>query len=86
MMGRRPNPRYVNYARVHGRTIDDQIEHDHKRWPGGSSTGFLLWNTARLAEFAKLHPEAFVVGGHLVDHNAYDAWLDSLPVLPKESY
>lgn len=79
-MSDRLNPRWVNYARVHGRGPDEQLAHDRKAWPGGSMCGFILWNRARLAEFGKASPEAFVVGGHLVDHAAYDAWLDALPV------
>jgi hypothetical protein len=74
------NPRYVAYALAHGRTVDSMLEHDAKAWPGGKMAGFILWNTARLREFGKAHPEAFVpsgLGATLSDagHPAYDAWL-----------
>ena len=41
--------------------------------------GFILWNRKRIQEFGKAHPEAFAVcgtGSCLVDHAAYNAWLD----------
>lgn len=68
------NPRYENYARFHGRAPQDQIEHDKRHWAGGSMTGFVLWNNARLREAAAEIPEAFFMG-KLSDHDRYDAWL-----------
>ena len=75
------NPRWVNYARVHGRSPEDQLAHDRDRWKGGSMCGFILWGRAQIAAFGKAHPEAFVVGGRLADHAAYDRWLDALEPL-----
>lgn len=69
------NPRFANYARAHGRTAAEQLEHDRAAWPGGSMCGFVLWNNAKIAEATTVIPNAFVVGGALVDHAAYDAWL-----------
>ncbi len=73
------NSRYANYARVHGRSPEEQLEQDKKDWPGGHMVGFVLWGTARIAEYSKLNPGAFAYGG-LIDHEAYDAWLDQYPV------
>jgi hypothetical protein len=73
------NPRWVNYARVHGRTPDEQLTHDRERWKGGSMCGFILWGRARIVDFSRAHPEAFCLG-RLVDHEAYDRWLDALPM------
>lgn len=73
------NPRWVNYARVHGRTPEDQLTHDRKAWPGGSMCGFILWGRAQIGTFGKAHPEAFTCG-RLVDHESYDRWLDALPL------
>lgn len=75
--GRPPyNPRFVAYATAHGNSVERQLSHDRDEWKGGSMTGFILWNRARLAEFSRAHPEAFMCGG-LVNHSAYDAWLAS---------
>lgn len=73
------NPRWVNYARVHGRTPDEQLAHDRERWKGGSMCGFILWGREMLPRFSREHPEAFMVG-RLIDHAAYDRWLDALPI------
>ena len=68
------NPRYVNYARAHGMGPDAMLDHDRNQWPGGVMTGFILWNTARLQDFGKINPRAFI-GHGLIDHAAYDRWL-----------
>lgn len=73
------NPRYINYARVHGRTPEQQLEQDRKDWPGGVMVGFTQWNKARLLECSHIHPEAFYMG-NLVDHEVYDRWLDQYEV------
>ena len=36
--------------------------------------GFMLWNTARINEFKRSNPEAFVCDA-LYDHDEYDLWL-----------
>lgn len=83
------SPRYVNYARVHGRTPDEMLDADRVRFPGGRMAGFISWSRARMRAFYAAHPEAFRAspGGipRLVDHAAYDAYLDALPVLPVEA-
>lgn len=68
------NPRFANYARVHGNSPVEQLAEDRNRWPGGSMTGFVLWNRERLVEASRAIPEAFCLG-RLVDHETYDAWL-----------
>lgn len=74
------NPRYVNYARVHGRTPEEQLAQDRKDWPGGVMVGFTLWNKERLREYSHLDPDAFWCGV-ISDHAAYDRWLDNLPAM-----
>lgn len=75
------NPRYLNYARCQGRTPAAQLEHDRNMWPGGLMVGFIIWNHARLQEFHRSHPAAFM-DKHLYNHTAYDAWLDVWVPLP----
>jgi hypothetical protein len=80
------NPRYVAYATAHGRSPEDQLEHDRQDYPCGAMFGFTSWNNARLLEFASVSPQSFFTpiltpwdrhGGRpqLCDHAGYDAWL-----------
>jgi len=46
--------------------------------------GFVLWNKARLGEYKKINPSAFIIGGALVGHDEYDLWLDSLDATAKD--
>lgn len=39
----RYNPRYVIFAKVHGRTVEEQLVADSRLWPGGKMAGFTLW-------------------------------------------
>jgi hypothetical protein len=82
------NRRYVAYAKEHGRTVAEQLAHDAVAWPGGKMIGFILWNNERIAEYAKINPDAFFRpiltpwdrhGGRpkIMDHESYDAWLQS---------
>lgn len=45
------NPRYVEYCRAHGKTPDEMLAFDTKRWPGGKMCGFILWNMDKVQEF-----------------------------------
>src|SRR3546814_5512412 len=47
----RYNPRYLAYAAEHSRTAEEQLANDREEWPGGLMCGFILWNTARIAEY-----------------------------------
>lgn len=68
------NPRYVAYARQHGKAPDEMLAYDRRAWPGGSMCGFILWTMERIGEARKAIPSAFVAGG-LWDHETYDRWL-----------
>lgn len=89
------NGRFVQYARVHGRTPEAQIEFDRERYPGGSMCGYVLWNKARIHEWKTLvnfprcpgHPsewwpgfEAGPATKDTINAAAYDKWLSELPV------
>jgi hypothetical protein len=74
------NHRYVQYARARGKSPEAMLEADDSTWSGGRMTGYILWNSARLEEFFKEQPDAFMIEGRgrrgaLVDQVAYDAWL-----------
>lgn len=83
------NSRFINYARVHGKTPGEMFDADRVRFPGGRMAGFITWNRVHINNFYTAHPEAFYKSPgdppRLVDHAAYDAYLDALPVLPMET-
>ena len=37
------NPRYTIYAKLQGRTEEEQLVYDREAWPGGCMWGFILW-------------------------------------------
>lgn len=48
------NPRYVLYARHHGRDPRAQLEYDETEYPGGRMTGFTIWINDQWHRFAAL--------------------------------
>lgn len=74
------NPRYVQYARVHGREPADMLEHDRTAWPGGIMAGFTLWIGDHWATWRKNHGHTWDSYLSQADHADYDAWLATLPV------
>ena len=50
---KRWNPRYVAYARAHGRTPEEMRAHDEKAWPGGRACGFILWMSEQWARWRR---------------------------------
>jgi len=72
------NPRYVSYAKAHGKTPEDMKEHDVTAWPGGSACGFILWMSKQKQEFFKVSPSSFI-GSHVIhDQDAWDKFLQSV--------
>lgn len=71
------NPRYIAYAKDHGRGPAAQLEHDTKVAHG--MMGFVRWVDRCIDIFKGQHPEAFA-GGYLKDASAFDAWLEGLSV------
>lgn len=67
-------PRYIAYARSHGREPEAQLAHDRERWPGGANTGFIVWVSRRWREWANQTDTDL---GHRTDahHIEFDAWL-----------
>ena len=72
------NPRYVAYARFHGRSPAEMLEHDRAAWPGGCMCGFMLWISAQLTAFYAAHPDACVDRYTVRDQNAWTAFLESV--------
>lgn len=75
-----PNPRYVNYARVHGNSHTEQLTVDAEKYPGGKMTGFILWSTSQLRIWRSLNGREPDSKLSEADYVAYDAYLDALPV------
>jgi len=50
------NPRYVAYAKAHGRSPQAMLEHDDIQWPGGIMCGFILWVHEMKKKFLKSDP------------------------------
>lgn len=77
------NPRFVAFAKAHGRTASEQIVHDKDAWPGGCMVGFMLWIGKAEQAFRRQHPAAFI--GHAIfDFDAWDAFLLTFPPMPEE--
>ena len=92
-MGRKWNPRYVCYAKAHGRTPEEQMAHDKVEHPGGCMCGFILWLGAKWDEWIATNdpmPRSNSVMGVVeltwMEHRArisatrageFDAWLKS---------
>jgi len=78
------NPRFVAYARAHGRQPQAQLDHDRAAWPGGCMIGFLLWIDGKVSEWRTLHPSTwfgprFMRLEGAADHAAFDTWLGVPP-------
>lgn len=70
-------PRFVAYAKAHGREPQAQLDHDSKRWPGGCMCGFICWIGERKAAFLKVWPDAFYGWDKISDQAAWTAFLES---------
>lgn len=72
------NPRYVAFAKAHGRTPEQQHLFDDEKWPGGRGIGFSLWISQQKLEAHKAnHPSVVkdLNGLHVTEHALWDAWL-----------
>jgi len=68
-------PRYVAYARAHGRTPDEQLAHDVERWPGGCMTGYICWIGERWQEWRQEKGLSLDYQPSRADHADFDRWL-----------
>lgn len=73
-------PRFVLYARHHGKTPEEMLAYDAERFPGGKMYGYNSWVMARWGEWdaAKKHSRDHVRGAE--EYAAFDDWLVGLPV------
>ena len=70
------NPKYVAYAKAHGRTPEEMMQHDAEAYPGGCMTGFILWMSEMKKEFWKASPQSFCVDQHGIwDTKAWHAFI-----------
>lgn len=67
------NPRYYHYARVHGRTVEEQLDRDK-----GCAHYYIAWNQEKLRIWSGKGPDERRMSDE--DHAAFDAWLEGLPV------
>ena len=68
--------RYTVYAAQHGKTPDEMLAHDKKRWPGGKMCGFMLWINKRWQEWHEAkgyRRHDYIVTS--ADHVDFDAWI-----------
>lgn len=67
------NPRYAAYAKTHGKTPEEMLEHDIERFPGGKMCGFMLWINEKWSEWHKAR--GLVRHEHMLsegDHRSFD--------------
>lgn len=50
------NPRYVAYARVHGKSPKEMLAHDKEAHPGGCMAGFILWISQAKRAYLEKNP------------------------------
>lgn len=69
------NPRYMAYARSHGRGPEDQRDHDRKAHPGGAAAGYIIWIGQRWREWEQIQGRTPHSPKTEADHAAFDVWL-----------
>lgn len=70
------NPRYVLYAKAHGKTAEEMVEYDDECWPGGAMCGFILWMDQVWREFRKLNGIRHYDPVGPEDQKKFDEWLE----------
>lgn len=69
------NPRYVAYAKAHGRTLDEMMDNDRRAYPGGCMCGFILWISQMKQKFWKTSPGSFLDRYTIHDQDAWTRFL-----------
>lgn len=73
-------PRFVIYARHHGKTSEEMLAYDAERFPGGKMYGYNCWVMARWAEWDRLKKQSKDHVRGAEEYAAFDVWLAGLPV------
>lgn len=60
---------YLAYCKFHGKTPEEMMSSDSKRFPGGVMCGFIVWFSEVRQKFRACHPECFI-GDNISDHEA----------------
>jgi len=68
------NPYFVQYARAHGHSPEEQLIEDRSQYPGGTGAGFLCWMSRQRAAFKTAHREAFI-GDSIAERRVWELWL-----------
>lgn len=70
-------PRYLAYCAVNGKTPDEMLRYDDKRWPGGRMAGYILWIGERWQEWRaeKGYGPRYILSD--TDHAEFDTWLNT---------
>lgn len=69
------NPRYIAYAKAHGRTPEEMKAFDEHRFRNAGGMGFVLWMHDRQAEARLQAPHLFHRSGGIADQDGYTDWL-----------
>jgi hypothetical protein len=73
------NLRYGLYALAHGKSPDEMLAADKLAFPGACMMEFVFWNSQKLFECQKKHPEYFLIAydkhASLMNQSGYDEWL-----------
>jgi hypothetical protein len=73
------HPRYVAYARAHGKTPAEMLAHDEQAWPGGKMCGFMLWISGNWRAWQKFTARRNLDVLTEVDHASFDAFISTTP-------
>jgi hypothetical protein len=74
------NPRFVAYARAHGKSPEAMLEADRETWSGGKMAGFMLWMSERWREWRSINRRGRDDVLSNEDHASFDAFISEFAV------
>jgi hypothetical protein len=69
------NPRYTEYARVHGKTEEEMLAYDKEQYPGGCMAGFVNWINDKWFKWKMLNNISKDFPLSTEHHDAFTNWL-----------